>query len=98
MRFSNQYCVYIMTNKNKTTLYTGVTNNLARRVNEHKNHMQNGFSDRYNLEVLVYYEVTNDIEAAIYREKQIKGGSRKKKIALIESINAEWKDLSEDIA
>lgn len=86
-----------MTNKNKTTLYTGVTNNLARRVNEHKKHMQSGFSDRYNLEMLVYYEVTNDIKAAIYREKQIKGGSRRKKIALIESINAEWKDLSEDI-
>jgi len=86
-----------MTNKNKTTLYTGVTNNLARRVMEHKNHTFNGFTHRYNLEYLVYYEISDNIESAIYREKQIKGGSRKKKIALIESINPEWRDLSVEI-
>jgi putative endonuclease len=82
-----------MTNKHRTTLYTGVTNNLIRRVEEHKNHSQKGFTDRYNLEYLVYYEISNDIEAVIAREKQIKGGSRIKKIDLIESMNPEWKDL-----
>jgi putative endonuclease len=86
-----------MTNKNKITLYTGVTNNLVRRVEEHKNHKIKGFTNRYNLEILVYYEVSDDIEAAILREKQLKGGSRKKKISLIESINPDWKDLYKDL-
>lgn len=86
-----------MTNKNRTTLYTGVTNNLARRVLEHKNHEHKGFSNRYNLEILVYFEISDDINAAIYREKQIKGGSRLKKIALIGFINPDWLDLSQDI-
>ena len=86
-----------MTNKNRTTLYIGVTNNLARRVLEHKNHKLKGFSDRYNLEILVYFEISDNINAAIYREKQIKGGSRLKKIALIESFNPDWLDLSQDI-
>ena len=93
MKSPHEYCVYIMTNKNHTTLYTGVTNNLVRRVTEHKSHLIKGFTDRYNLEVLVYYEVTEDINAAIFREKQIKGGSRNKKILLIESLNPEWDDL-----
>jgi len=93
MKSPHEYCVYIMTNKNHTTLYTGVTNNLVRRVTEHKSHLIKGFTDRYNLEVLVYYEVTEDINAAIFREKQIKGGSRNKKILLIESMNPEWDDL-----
>jgi putative endonuclease len=93
----NQYCVYIMTNKHKTTLYTGMTNNLIRRVLEHKKHETKGFTHRYNLEYLVFYEITNDIEAAIFREKQIKGGPRSKKIALIEEMNPEWKDLSRDL-
>lgn len=87
-----------MTNKNKTTLYTGVTNNLARRVTEHKNHTFKGFTDRYNLELLVYFEVTEDINEAIFREKQIKGGSRQKKIALIESLNPDWNDLINEIS
>ncbi len=91
------FSVYIMTNKNHTTLYTGVTNNLVRRVLEHKNHLIEGFTKRYNLEILVYYEMTKDIQAAILREKQIKGGSRKKKEILINSINPEWRDLFEDI-
>ena len=90
---TNQYCVYIMANKDKTTLYTGVTNNLIRRVIEHKEHKTKGFTIRYNVIFLVYYEFTNDIEAAILREKQIKGGSRSKKIELIEKMNPEWKDL-----
>jgi len=91
--FNNEYCVYIMTNKHNTTLYTGVTNDLKRRVFEHKKHMVKGFTDRYNLEKLVYFEVTNDIKAAILREKQIKNGSREKKINLIESTNPDWRDL-----
>jgi len=91
----HQYFVYIMTNKSGT-LYTGVTNNLERRVFEHKNSLIEGFSKKYNINRLVYYEETNDILAAITREKQIKGWRRDKKIALIESINPEWNDLSED--
>ena len=90
-----QYYVYIMTNKSRT-LYTGVTNNLRRRVFEHKHHLIDGFTKKYNITKLVYYEETNDIREAIAREKQIKGWLRKKKIALIESTNAEWKDLSRD--
>jgi putative endonuclease len=65
----------------------------VRRVTEHKSHSIKGFTDRYNLEILVYYEVTEDINVAIFREKQIKGGSRNKKILLIESLNPEWNDL-----
>ena len=83
-----------MTNRSKT-LYTGVTNDLTRRVFEHKNKMIDGFTRKYNITKLVYYEETNDIQAAIGREKQIKGWLRSKKIALIESVNPEWNDLSE---
>ena len=89
-----QYFVYIMTNKSGT-LYTGVTNNLERRIYEHKQHLVKGFTHKYKINKLVYFEETNDIHAAISREKQIKGWLRKKKIALIESINPGWKDLSE---
>jgi len=91
-----EYCVYIMTNRYNNVLYTGVTNNLNRRVYEHKNHMKKGFTAKYNVEKLVYYETTTDIKAAIQREKQIKSGSRKKKIDLIEGVNSEWRDLSAD--
>jgi putative endonuclease len=90
----NQYYVYIMTNRSKT-LYTGVTNDLMRRVYEHKNKMIDGFTKKYNITKLVYYEETNDIQVAISREKQIKGWLRGKKIALIESVNPKWNDLSE---
>jgi len=89
-----QYYVYIMTNRSKT-LYTGVTNNLIRRVYEHKNKMIDGFTKKYNLTNLVYFEETGDILSAITREKQIKGWLRKKKIVLIESVNPEREDLSE---
>ena len=89
-----QYFVYIMTNKSGT-LYTGVTNNLERRIYEHKNHLVKGFTNKYKIDKLVYFEETSDINAAISREKQIKGWLRKKKIALIESMNPGWKDLSE---
>lgn len=89
--------IYILTNKNNTVLYTGVTSNLAKRVYEHKNHLVDGFSKRYNLEKLVYYEVFQDISLAIQREKQIKASSRKNKEKLINSINHEWNDLVEEI-
>jgi putative endonuclease len=89
------YYVYIMTNKSKT-LYTGMTDNLERRVQEHKNKLIPGFSQKYNITKLIYYEETNDVYKAIDREKQIKGWLRAKKIALIESCNPEWRDLSLD--
>ncbi|MEW6400874.1 MAG: GIY-YIG nuclease family protein [Chloroflexota bacterium] len=87
------YYVYIMTNKSKT-LYTGITNNLERRVYEHKNKLIPGFTSKYNITKLVHYEETSNVTAALAREKQIKGWLRSKKIALIESENPAWKDLS----
>jgi len=90
----HQYFVYIMTNKSGT-LYVGVTNNLERRISEHKNSLIEGFTKKYKINKLLYFEETNDILAAINREKQIKGWRRDKKIALIESVNPMWKDLSE---
>lgn len=89
------YYVYILTNKSKT-LYTGVTNDLKRRLYEHKNKLIPGFTSRYRIDKLVYFEETNDIKVAIAREKQIKGWLRVKKIALIESTNPQWQDLSEN--
>ena len=94
---SKTYCVYILTNKNNTTLYTGVSNNLLRRVFEHKRGKGGGFTKRYNINKLVYFETTSHIEAAILREKQIKSGSRQKKIDMVNSINPDLKDLSEDL-
>jgi len=88
-----QYYAYIMSSKNNRTLYTGVTNDLKRRVYEHKNNIGCSFSRRYNTIKLVYYEVFNDIREAIKREKQIKGGSRDNKICLIENNNKNWDDL-----
>jgi len=86
-----------MTNKNHTVLYIGVTNNLKRRVYEHKEKLINGFTTKYNINKLVYYEVYEDISNAISREKQIKSGSRQKKINLINNINKAWKDLYEEL-
>jgi len=97
MAVGRQYCVYIMTNAHHTVLYTGVTNYLARRVYEHKNGLGSRFAKRYNAHVLVYYEVTDNIYSALAREKQIKAGSRQKKIELIDSFNPKWKDLYEEI-
>lgn len=91
------YHVYITTNKRHTTLYVGVTNNLIKRTWEHKNKIIPGFTKKYNCDILVYYETFTDINEAIAREKQIKGGSRKKKIELIESMNPEWRDLYDDL-
>ena len=92
-----QYYIYIMTNKNNAVLYTGVTNDLKRRAYEHKEKLVDGFTKKYNIVKLVYYEVFSDIENAILREKQIKGGSRTKKIELIENMNKEWKDLYDEL-
>ena len=92
---TNQYYVYILSNKSKT-LYIGVTNDLSRRLYEHKNKIIKGFTAKYNITELVYYEIHNDITEAIQREKQLKGWLRKKKIALIESVNQNWKDLSDE--
>lgn len=92
------YQTYIATNKNNTVLYTGVTNNLVRRMEEHKRKAYpKSFTARYNIEKLVWYENYTDIGEAIAREKQLKAGSRKKKIQLIVELNPEWKDLYDDI-
>lgn len=91
------YYVYIMTNWSNKVLYIGVTNNLERRCYEHKHKIIKGFTDKYNINKLVYFEMTNDIKEAIKRENQLKGWLRKKKIELIEKINPEWKDLSEGL-
>ncbi len=97
MPTEKQYYVYIMTNAHNTVLYTGMTNNLARRVYEHRNGSGSSFTKKYNVHKLVYYEIGNDVNAVIAREKQIKGGSRQKKIDLVNSMNPEWKDLYEKI-
>ena len=89
--------VYIITNKPKGTLYIGVTNNLQRRIYEHKNKLVEGFSSRYNLDKLVYFECFDNEEYAIKREKRIKKYNRNWKITLIESLNPNWIDLYEDI-
>ncbi|OQA94956.1 MAG: GIY-YIG nuclease superfamily protein [Spirochaetes bacterium ADurb.Bin218] len=86
-----------MTNKNNNVLYTGVTSDLKRRVFQHKNKTVEGFSKKYNITKLVYFECADNIKSAIEREKQIKAGSRRKKIQLIENINPEWRDLYEDL-
>ncbi|MBT3382890.1 MAG: GIY-YIG nuclease family protein [Prolixibacteraceae bacterium] len=87
--------IYILTNRNNTVLYTGVTSNLRKRLYEHKNKVYtSSFTNKYNVSKLVYFEVFSLIEEAIAREKQIKAGSRKKKVELINSINPEWNDLS----
>ncbi|MCD4704572.1 GIY-YIG nuclease family protein [bacterium] len=92
-----QYCVYILTNKNNTVLYIGVTNNLLRRIREHKNKKFRGFTNKYNVNKLVYYEITDNINSAITREKQLKNWRRKWKIELINEFNSEWKDLFHDL-
>jgi putative endonuclease len=93
----HHYYVYILTNRHRTVLYTGVTNDLRRRVNEHKEKRVEGFTKRYNVETLVYFEYFRHIEEAIEREKKIKAGSRMKKEELINRMNPEWRDLSEEV-
>jgi putative endonuclease len=92
-----QYYVYILSNKAGTVLYTGVTNNLTKRVSEHKGKLADGFTRKYNVDRLVYYEAGKDIISTIEREKAIKGGSRRRKLQLIESMNATWRDLYYDL-
>jgi predicted GIY-YIG superfamily endonuclease len=89
--------VYIMASKRNGTLYTGVTSDLVRRVHEHRTGAIEGFSSTYGCKSLVYFEIFDDMRRAIEREKQIKAGSRKKKLALIEGVNPQWRDLYEDI-
>ena len=92
------YYVYILTNTHKNVIYTGVTNDLLKRVYEHKNHLDKGsFTAKYNVERLVYFEVISDVTAAIEREKQIKGWNRKRKEKLVESKNPNWEDIYEKI-
>jgi putative endonuclease len=88
-----EYYVYILSNK-RGTLYTGVTNDLERRIYQHKNELTEGFTKKYNITRLIYFESTDDITAAIAREKQIKGLLRSKKIELIKTMNPKWEDLS----
>jgi len=94
---NRQYYIYIMTNKRKTVLYTGVTNDLTKRVYEHKAKLVAGFTKKYNVNRLIYYELFDDIRNAVTREKQIKAGSRQKKINLINSMNPMWNDLYYDL-
>ena len=93
-----QPAVYIMANRRNGTLYTGVTSNLPRRVFDHREGTVAGFTSRYGCKMLVWYELHDTMAAAIAREKQIKAGSRRKKLALIEAMNPDWRDLFEDLA
>ncbi|MFA4982482.1 MAG: GIY-YIG nuclease family protein [Candidatus Omnitrophota bacterium] len=92
------YYVYILASKKNGTLYIGVTNDLVRRVYEHKQGLVEGFTKKYNVKQLVFFEETNDVESAITREKQMKKWNRQWKIELIEKSNPEWKDLYSEIA
>lgn len=92
-----QYCVYILTNKNNRVLYTGVTNNLERRLFEHKSGKIKGFTSKYKTHKLVFFETFPTAKEAIYAEKKIKGWRRIRKINLIEEKNSAWKDLTTDI-
>ncbi len=91
-----EYCVYILTSRNDRVMYIGVTNDLTRRIYEHKQELIEGFTKRYHVHKMVYYEMTSDVKIAIEREKQLKHWVRAKKNALVETMNPEWKDLSED--
>ncbi|MBV6623915.1 MAG: GIY-YIG nuclease family protein [Rivularia sp. (in: Bacteria)] len=94
---NKQYYIYIMTNQYKKVLYTGFTSDLHRRVSEHKSKLIEGFTKKYNLTKLVYYEIYEDSYTAISREKQIKAGSRQKKIDLVNQMNHQWKDLYDEL-
>ena len=94
---SKQPAVYMMASKKNGTIYTGVTSDLVKRVYEHKNIITKGFTDKYGCKNLVYFLIFETMETAILEEKRIKGGSRKKKIQMIEEFNPEWKDLYESI-
>ena len=93
--YTNSYFVYILANWNHSVLYIGVTNDLQRRVYEHRQELVEGFTKKYHVHKLVYYEHTGDVKAALAREKQLKGWRREKKDALVEAMNPDWNDLSE---
>ena len=90
------YYVYIMTNWNNSVMYVGMTNNLERRLYEHKHKLIDGFTKRYNVDKLVYYDCTTNVKSAIEREKQIKGWKRTRKNELVSKMNSDWNDLSKD--
>ena len=92
-----QYYVYILANRTNVALYIGVTNDLKRRVYEHKQKFAKGFSEKYGIDKLVYYEILDDPENAIIREKRLKGGSRARKNRLVESLNPRWRDLYDEL-
>ena len=92
-----RFYVYMLTNFKNTVIYTGVTNDLMRRVFEHRMKLRDGFTKRYNITKLVYYEEFVDVKNALAREKRIKGGSRRKKVELIDKFNPEWRDLFEEM-
>ena len=92
-----QYYIYILSNWNDKVIYIGVTNNLKRRVYEHKNEVIDGFTKKYHVHKLVYYETTTDVKAALEREKQLKGWKREKKDSLVTDMNPNWKDLYDEI-
>jgi len=96
MTLMNTYYVYMMTNWNNKILYTGITNDLVRRINEHQEKLSISFTSRYNITKLVYFESTSDVNAAIAREKEIKGWVRRKKNDLIATMNPDWVDLGEE--
>lgn len=94
---NKQYYVYILANSTNVALYVGVTSNLKRRIYEHKERFKEGFPEKYGINKLVYYEVSDDAYSAITREKQLKGGSRARKNRLVESMNPQWRDLYDEI-
>jgi putative endonuclease len=94
---ARQYCVYILTNERHTVLYTGVTGDLKQRIHQHREKLLPGFTRRYNVSKLVYYDCTEDVSAAIAREKQIKAGSRRKKIELVSGFNPKWRELYDEL-
>ncbi len=95
--YQKQPAIYILASKRNGTLYVGVTSNLAQRIFEHRNHLITGFTSKYHCGILVYYEIFEDMTNAIAREKQIKSGSRTKKVKLIEDFNSDWQDLYQSI-
>ncbi|MBV8232022.1 MAG: GIY-YIG nuclease family protein [Planctomycetaceae bacterium] len=94
---TERFCIYILTRQRHTVLYTGVTGDLKRRIYQHREKLLPGFTHRYNVSKLIYYECTADVSAAIAREKQIKAGSRRKKIDLLNSFNPEWRELYDEL-
>ena len=97
MKQEKTYCVYILANKRNGTLYIGVSSNLKKRIYEHKNGIIEGFTKKYKIHLLVYYELFNNVNEAITREKQLKKWNRKWKMKLIEKVNPQWKDLYDDL-